>query len=237
MTEAWDEVVAQTRADREMGRVTLGLTYAGLDAILQGQAEIERLRVHADEAARNAIACLEMQEAVRRENDRLRRELAELKAAAPSRPDREALAGRLREHARLLEATAFDGINDSPAELLREAAYMIDRLETDAIPPAAPAAIVEDDPDGDEPGHFHLFARCEDAEQFLDDAPKEVDRLITYVRGWHYHPAAPGESGEAGGIVAGLEVLREAGGKAWDDVADPAAYLGREPGESGEATP
>lgn len=30
---------------------------------------------------------------------------------------------------------------------------------------------------------------------------------------------------KGGGVVAGMEALREAGGRAWDDVADPGAYL------------
>ena len=36
-----------------------------------------------------------------------------------------------------------------------------------------------------------------------------------------------------GTIKEAFEALREAGGKAWDDVADPAELLGRKPYESG----
>lgn len=153
MTEAWDALVGWAQHSRAAGRSSMTAEVA---AIMQGQAEIERLR----------------------------RELAELKAAAPSRSDRDRLAANLR-----LEADHWSRRGET-----LEAALLMDAAKAVAIPPAAPAAIVWN-------GQLREccgFERAEDAQHFYDthDHRGQWVHMFTFDR-WCWHPAAPGESGEA----------------------------------------
>lgn len=49
----------------------------------------------------------------------------------------------------------------------------------------------------------------------------ELEQLASKYRRWNADDAPPA----GGSIMEGMDALREAGGKAWDAVADPAAYL------------
>jgi hypothetical protein len=202
MMESWDALV-ETAADR-LARRWPSLTTTPA-AVLQGHAEIERLRDKLAVTDRalcvmtdSASEYLGRAEAAERERD-------EARAVPPSRLDREALIKRLMSGLEVLTGHGF-----SPKyEPMKSIIEAIDLVA--AIPPAAPAAIVLRRPANRDVAEclamtgaiaavVHGFALAGDALAWKRATQREGgSRIFSLIdcQDYTWHPAAPGESGEA----------------------------------------
>jgi hypothetical protein len=151
------------------------LTEVLRDGGMHGAAE--RVRWAADEIDRLEAALAQAE-----------RERDEVRALPPSRPDRETL-GRLA-----WEECAERDCWDEMSETARERWRCIAEVVAAAIPPAAPAAIVQR-----VTGDFHLFEDAMEAELWMraNQSPEHGYFNCMSVQQWTWHPAALGESGEA----------------------------------------